>query len=247
MGIDRTTLKTNAKQTMKDKKPGIYLVATAYVAITLVLSLLYSYLTGMNEIVNEMYQYVTNGTDLALDSLIPVITPTAGILTVAVLIMEVMMQVGYISYCLNASRNLDAKLKDIFNSFAFFLKVLWMTILQSVFIFLWSLLLIVPGIIAAYRYRLSFYIMFDNPDMRALDCIRKSKALMAGKKLELFVLDLSFIGWEFLASLVQSYIVLPVVNIWLAPYKGITYANFYNALIAAEPVTAGTPAWEYPA
>ncbi len=157
------------------------------------------------------------------------------------------MRVGYMSYCLNASRNRDAKLKDIFDGFAFFLKVIWLTIIQSVFVFLWSLLLIVPGIIAAYRYRQSFYIMFDNPDMSALDCIRKSKALMVGKKLELFVLDLSFIGWAFLSSLVQSYIVLPVVNIWLEPYRGITYANFYNALIAAEPVAAGTPVWEFPA
>jgi hypothetical protein len=70
MGIDRTTLKMNAKQTMKEKKPGVYLVAAAYVATTLVLSLLYSYLTGINRIVNEMYQYVTEGTELPLDSLI---------------------------------------------------------------------------------------------------------------------------------------------------------------------------------
>ena len=100
-------------------------------------------------------------------------------------------------------------------------------ILSGIFIFLWSLLLVVPGIIAAYRYRQAIYILIDHPEMSVLECISESKRLMKGHKWELFVLDLSFIGWMILSA---PPVLGLFVSIYTTPYTGLTYALYYEAL-----------------
>ena len=96
-------------------------------------------------------------------------------------------------------------------------------ILMGIFIFLWSLLLVIPGIIAAYRYSMAMYLFFDDPEKGALECIRESKAMTYGYKGKLFVLDLSFIGWLILS-------IIPLVSIYTTPYMSTTKANYYRAL-----------------
>ncbi|WP_237179194.1 DUF975 family protein [Paenibacillus sp. MMS18-CY102] len=95
----------------------------------------------------------------------------------------------------------------------------------SLFTFLWMLLLIVPGIIAKYRYSQAYYILLDNPEIGALEAIRRSKEIMAGNKGRLFVLQLTFIGWHIL-SLITFYI----GYLWLVPYMSTAYAHFYEDL-----------------
>jgi uncharacterized membrane protein len=89
-------------------------------------------------------------------------------------------------------------------------------------IILWSLLLVIPGIIAAYRYAMASYIMAQNPEIGALDAIERSKAMMNGNKLRLFCLQLSFIGWMLLSALT-----LGIGYIFLRPYMQAAYAAFY--------------------
>jgi uncharacterized membrane protein len=79
----------------------------------------------------------------------------------------------------------------------------------TIFTFLWTLLFIIPGIIAFYRYRLAFYILIDNPDIGPLEAINISKALMDGNKGKLFCLDLSFIGWGIVATFAVFVISMP--------------------------------------
>ena len=68
-------------------------------------------------------------------------------------------------------------------------------ILTMIFTFLWSLLFIIPGIIKAYAYSMTTYILADNPNMKAMDALRESERMMQGHKWELFCLHLSYIGW----------------------------------------------------
>ena len=84
-----------------------------------------------------------------------------------------------------------------------------------------------PGIVAAYRYRQALYLLLDHPERSAWQCLRESGELMSGHKWELFVLDLSFLGWAMLSAMFAP------VSIWLDPYRAITNAGFYNRLIAA--------------
>ena len=98
--------------------------------------------------------------------------------------------------------------------------------LEGLFIALWSLLFIIPGIVKAYSYRLVPYIISDNPDMNATDAIAKSRELMKGNKWNVFVLDLSFILWGIL-----SVITLGIVHIfYVQPYILATDAEVYNKL-----------------
>jgi len=102
---------------------------------------------------------------------------------------------------------------------------------------LWSLLFFFPGVVAHYRYRLAYYILIDDPGKSVLTCIRESKALTRGNKLDLFLIDLSFLGWHFLnfalviALIFIIPVALPVVFIWILPYEGFTRALLYDHLL----------------
>ena len=80
--------------------------------------------------------------------------------------------------------------------------LLWLFLLTGMKIFLWSLLLIVPGFIAMYRYRMAWYIKCENPELSAVDCIERSKQMMEGYKMQAFKLDLSYVLKILLAYMV---------------------------------------------
>ena len=88
-----------------------------------------------------------------------------------------------------------------FGGFARPLEMLWLTILMMIKVFLWALLLIIPGIIACLRYALAWYVKAENPDMGANDCIKRSCELMHGRKCHLVVFGLSYICWYLLVFL----------------------------------------------
>ena len=94
--------------------------------------------------------------------------------------------------------------------------------LKNLYIFLWSLLFIIPGIIKAYAYRMVPYIMTDNPEMQAAEAISLSRKMMKGQKWKAFVLDLSFIGWYLLGALAFG-----IGALFVNPYKFSTDAQLY--------------------
>jgi uncharacterized membrane protein len=98
-----------------------------------------------------------------------------------------------------------------------------MQFMTGLFIFLWTLLFIIPGIIAAYRYSMTSYILLENPDMPVMDAIRRSKEMMDGNKGRLFCLDISFIGWWLLCILTCG-----LGFLWLYPYMNAATVAFYN-------------------
>ena len=97
--------------------------------------------------------------------------------------------------------------------------------LVGVYTVLWTLLLIIPGIIKDYSYAMAPYVFKDNPEISCDDAIKESMRLMDGHKLQLFLLDLSFIGWVILASLT-----LGIGFLWLVPYWQTTRVHFYKDL-----------------
>ncbi len=98
-------------------------------------------------------------------------------------------------------------------------------LLISVFTFLWSLLFIIPGIVKAYSYSMSFYIKHDNPTYTWKQCIDESRRMMNGNKMRLFLLDLSFIGWLFVGALCFG-----IGTLWVTPYMEAARANFYEEI-----------------
>lgn len=110
-------------------------------------------------------------------------------------------------------------------------------ILQTLYLTLWSLLLVIPGIIKAYSYRLAYFVMLDNPEMSANECITESRRLMDGYKMQAFLLDLSFIGWLLLGSLACGIGVL-----FVEPYMQAAHAAFYEEILAGKNGTAAPTA-----
>jgi len=103
------------------------------------------------------------------------------------------------------------------------LKSIGLSVLVGLYTFLWSLLLIIPGIIAAYSYSMAPFILIDNPDIGVSEAIRRSKEIMRGHKFDYFALQLSFIGWAILACLTFG-----IGFLWLIPYIQLTSIEFYR-------------------
>ena len=98
-------------------------------------------------------------------------------------------------------------------------------VLMGIYTFLWSLLLLVPGIIKSISYSMTYYIMRENPGMSGEQAIQRSMAMMRGHKMQYFLLILSFIGWAILALIPAG-----LGFIWLIPYMYTAQAAFYEEL-----------------
>lgn len=98
-------------------------------------------------------------------------------------------------------------------------------VLYNVFVFLWALLFVIPGIVKSYAYSMTFYILNDNPGMTATDAIKESQRMMQGHKLELFLLHLSFIGWFLLCGLTFG-----ILTLFVLPYLEAANFAFYENL-----------------
>ncbi|HNT52117.1 MAG TPA: DUF975 family protein [Candidatus Syntrophosphaera sp.] len=102
---------------------------------------------------------------------------------------------------LKVSRREDFLVEELFDGFKSFSRSLVAYLLIALYVFLWSLLLIVPGIIAAIGYAMTFFIMAEDPKIEAEQALKLSQQMMYGHKTEYFMLMLSFIGWFLLACL----------------------------------------------
>lgn len=150
---------------------------------------------------------------------------------VATIIVTGPLAFGVAFIFLNLARKNDGQidLKDIFKGFTDdFGGTLLLGLLQSLFIFLWSLLFIIPGIVKSYAYAMAFYIKVDHPEYDWKACLDESQKMMKGHKMDLFVLDLSFIGWYIVGSLC-----LGIGTLWVSPYHYAARANFYESVKAA--------------
>lgn len=132
---------------------------------------------------------------------------------------------GLRSTALSVANSQPIKVENLFDGFKDFTRTFLLYLINSVFIFLWSLLLIVPGIIAAIRYSMSYHILQENPNMSANDARKESIRLMEGHKWQYFCLIFSFIGWILLSILTCGILLL-----WVQPYMYVASAEFYNEL-----------------
>ena len=148
-----------------------------------------------------------------------------GILGFAAFLIGGVLQMGYARFLLNQHDGQEFRFGDLFSMFDYFGTGFAQRFLRSLYEILWSLLFIIPGIMKSYSYAMTPFILAENPNMSASQAIRASEELMDDYRWELFVLDISFIGWAILAALT-----LNLGNIALNPYKNAAYAAFYRQL-----------------
>ena len=135
------------------------------------------------------------------------------------------VQLGYAVYLLKQYHRQETRIGDLFSQFFRFGTGFAQKFLVGLYTFLWALLLIIPGIIKGFSYAMTPFVLADNPNLTANQAITRSRELMDGHKWELFVLSLTFIGWEILGALT-----LGIGLLWVTPYKNAAYAAFYRQI-----------------
>ena len=123
---------------------------------------------------------------------------------------------------LNIARGYTPSVKVLFSGFGRFVDALVLMILRSIFIFLWSLLFVIPGIIKAISYSQAFYVLAEHPEMGGKEALDESIAIMDGHKMEYFMLGISFIPWIFLIA-----VTFGIASFFVVPYMETTYTCFY--------------------
>ncbi len=221
--LDRPSLKAMARDDIRQSRPNIILFTLFFLIISYVISTLSMRISGFSEYYTRVMEAAASGS-YDLNSITPPLVSNLGvIILVALTLMSTFLSVGYSLFALNTARHSKASYGNLFDPFAHFLRVLWLLIRMGIFIWLWSLLLVIPGIVAAYRYSQSIFILLEHPELSAGECMHRSRELTNGHKGELFVLDLSFIGWYLLT-------VIPIVTLWVQPYYELTRIQAYFVL-----------------
>ncbi len=164
---------------------------------------------------------------------------TTGVLVVGALILSAVsftiigsllligaIEFGYCAYLITVTRNKDSDFGKLLSGFNRFGDVCITGILKWLFTGLWSLLFVIPGIVKSYSYAMTMYIMQDHPELSGNDAITKSRQMMDGHKFDLFILDLSFIGWYLLGALTFGILII----FYVEPYRQVTRTNFYEQL-----------------
>ena len=136
---------------------------------------------------------------------------------------------GHFIFFLRLIRDENLDYGHLFDGFNQYFRIFLAELLRGIYILLWALLLIIPGLIKEYSYAMTEFILKDNPEMSGEEAICESMRLMQGHKMQLFLLDLSMIGW-----LILSILTLGIGLLFLMPYNYTAHAHFYEDLKAKQ-------------
>lgn len=256
MKFDRAALKAQAKETMRATKPSTIWVCLVMMIIVAALSILSETVAGNWQLYRRILtdpawqSYLYEGYGQTGSSMI------GWLLRMALDVMGWVVSVGFSIYRLRVWRRQHSGFGDLFDGFGIFFRAIMISLLPSILLSLWSMIyalpvglmagamfafydspapvfwvfiaglpLLLPMIIADYAYRQATFLMLDNPGLSCWQCIGLSRRIMRGHKLELFKLDLSFLGWSLLC-------IVPFVALWVIPYTNITFAGYYEYVLA---------------
>ncbi len=225
--LDRVQLKAEAKSITKNAQVSAYLFTLLYLAISAALNGV-NWLTDNNAGTVLTRWSETTGVDLSIYVTLPLLRLpplVATGVTIAISLVSAVLGAGYLLYIMGVRKGQEMPYATLFDGFLFAGKVILLQIVISIFVFLWSLLFIIPGIIAGYRYRFALYNLCENPNVGIMEALNMSKVQTRGHKWELFVLDLSFLGWNILCALT-----LGILSIWIMPYIQQTDIGYFEAI-----------------
>ena len=210
MVLDRGSLKRESKMLLKTAQVSPYLFTLVLLAIMLVINGISDYVQ-MDDEFAYVYslRFDMDLSFLALHRAFPAFA--VWFVSIVCTLLGVVLNVGASLYHLGIRRGEEMPYVTLFDGFAFAGKVILLFIVQYIFILLWTFLLVIPGIVAAYRYRFAMLNLCENPEI--------------GFKWQLFMLDLSFIGWNILVSLT-----LGILDIWVAPYRAQANIAFFQEI-----------------
>ena len=223
--LNRIELKLNAKAITKSARVSAYQMTLLYLVIRFVLGLADNYVSADEGTWVEIGDMQFQVQSLFHHAAFP--TPVVVFVSVLVWLLGCVLAAGYVLYHQGVRRGEEMPISSLFDGFGFVGKIVLLNLVITVFVALWSMLFIIPGIIAGYRYRFALYNLCENPELGVMDALNMSKAQTKGYKLDLFVLDLTFIGWSLLCGLT-----LGILSIWITPYIQQTDLGYFEAIKA---------------
>ena len=181
-------------------------------------------LTFRFDVTGNAFWRMIQGTDAeqVLMYLLTSAAPFASLYAIGTFIIGGAVEQGYDLFNIAPFTGDAPQLPMLFSRVSNFGKALGLRLLMALKIFAWTLLFIVPGIIARYRYALAPFLMAEYPELSIMEAIERSKAMMQGKKWQLFCLNCSFIGWYLLVGLTAG-----IGAVFLAPYVKAAETSFY--------------------
>ena len=211
------------------------------VGVALVASLLGGSMAGAGSNVNFNFNEdtVRNLPPVFWTVLLPLVS-VAGLLSLAALILGGTVELGYAKFLLKQHDRKELQFSDLFSQFERFGTGFAQKFLRILFIMLWTLLLIIPGIVKGLSYAMTPFILEEHPEMTASQAIKASMQLMDGHKMDLFILGLSFIGWSLLACLTMG-----IGFLFLNPYMNAAYAAFYRDISRKQEAGSYVPPVEF--
>ena len=246
--IDRYTIKADARERLRSAEPKPYYEGLLFVLVAGILSALSTamMLSNLTEVNTDIYmKYILAGRyEDAVRYLQTFDPPLTNYLISNVLdVFRGIVAAGLSIFAMNTLRKKEASLWNLLDGFGRFFPLLILLLIMRFLLSFWFYLLIIPAIFAFYRYRLAVYLMIDHPQLNAFQCILLSGRMMRGHKWDLFLLDLSFLGWSLLASLPISigavFGLVPTILgalgsaaicAWLIPYYELSCVGFYEAV-----------------
>jgi len=182
-----------------------------------------------------------------VDEFKPAATAAAAVLSLIVSLVALVLilcvgilEVGFSHMALIASAGGTPKFGDFFTPFKRFGRWLGFILMMGLRVLLWSLLFIIPGIIAAFRYSQAAYLMLENPNLGINESLKRSGELMRGYKARLFVLGLSFIPWWLLSA-----VTFGLAELYVTPYVELTHVQFYYDLRRERPLEGLAPSMAF--
>lgn len=225
----RFDLKSRARQQMHLIYWPLVLVSLIFAVASLQMAtpVLQVSLNRLSDSLNNTYYYMT---PYFLQRFLRMFAVALGSASLLGLVLRVFLlaplSVGCQRYFLTSLEREDSYRSLLHNFGPYYWNTVDVMFFRSLYIFLWSLLLLIPGVIKSYEYRLVPYLLAEHPDMPRRDALRISQELMQGEKWNAFVLDLSFLGWDLLGLITLGLVSL----FYVGPYQNLTYAAFYTAV-----------------
>lgn len=220
--IDRKQLKADVKTLLADAQVSPKGMTALYLALLLVINLVDEWAGGGQAVMDRnllgIFVYVLAA------------------------LLNTILSAGFVLYCMAIRRGERAEYLTLFDGFSFVGKIIGLEIVTAIFVSLWSLLFVIPGIIALYRYRFALYDLYENPGIGVMEALNMSKRQTAGYKGQLFTLDLSYLGWGLLAAVPG---IIEIVLLYQAVFQAFVSGGYVDPSVLLQEVESAMllPLW----
>lgn len=215
MQLDTGAIKAESRSLLRTGSVNPFRMTLFYLLITLVLDM------------------INSGVSYMIDSAGGFTVLSFSFVSILVGLVALVLNAGYYCYCFGILRREEMPYESLFDAFPFAGKVILLSIVEGVFIFLWSMLFVIPCIIAAYRYSFAMLNLCENPELGVMEALNLSKQQTNGYKMQLFLLQLSFIGWSLLVLGIFLIYELLIAALLPDSFLGIMFGSLLLSVLAA--------------